>query len=167
MAAQLTVTSARPRRGLSSCTALASSSLPVPVSPSSITVDGVGATRSMSCRTRRIARLSPTMSMLVGCFARIRDPADLESARRDAAVHPVHSFRETGTCHQMQTVRSILTDRRPDAVGAQVAGAKQPDPCERCIEIFDQTAGDLGEHSAEVAGARHPEAYQSEGPLER
>src|SRR5258707_5497988 len=100
-------------------------------------------------------------------LARFHYLADLESAGRDAAVRPVYAFRKTCACHQMQTVRSIRTNGRPDALGAQVAGAKEPDPRERCIEIFDQTAGDFREHFTEVAGARHPQTHQSEGPLER
>ncbi len=68
IAAQLTLTNACPRRGLSSCKALARSSFPVPVSPRSSTVEEVGATRSRSASTRRIAVLSPTI--LAGSSAR-------------------------------------------------------------------------------------------------
>ena len=62
MAAQLSLTKVRSRRGLRSCRARAMSSLPVPVSPRMSTVEPVGATVSTCFRTRRRAALSPTIS---------------------------------------------------------------------------------------------------------
>ena len=62
MAAQLTRTNARPLRGLRWCSARASSSLPVPVSPSSRTAASVGATCDTRASTWRMARLWPTIS---------------------------------------------------------------------------------------------------------
>ena len=62
MAAQLSLTKVRSRRGLRSCRARATSSLPVPVSPRMRTVESVGATVSTCLRTRRSAALSPTIS---------------------------------------------------------------------------------------------------------
>ena len=55
IAEQFTRTIARPRRALSSWMCVASSSLPVPVSPSSSTVESVAATCCSCSSTRRIA----------------------------------------------------------------------------------------------------------------
>ena len=60
MAAQLTRTIARPCRGPRSWISVATSSLPVPVSPSSSTVASVAATCSICSRTRSMAGLRPT-----------------------------------------------------------------------------------------------------------
>ena len=62
MAAQLSFTNVRPLRGLRSCTARAISSLPVPVSPHTSTVESVGATVRAFPTTARNAGLSPTTS---------------------------------------------------------------------------------------------------------
>jgi len=61
MAPQLIATKGWLARGLSSCTARASSSLPVPLSPSSSTVTLVGATRSMVRFTFSMASLPVTI----------------------------------------------------------------------------------------------------------
>ena len=60
--AQLTATKRRSRRSLAAWMARATSSFPVPVSPSIRTVVGDGATRATSASTSRIAALSPTIS---------------------------------------------------------------------------------------------------------
>ena len=60
-AAQLTLTNGRWRRVLRLCTARANSSLPVPVSPSSITDASVGATSWTRASAMRSAGLSPMM----------------------------------------------------------------------------------------------------------
>ncbi len=70
MAPQLMATNGWAARGLSSCTARASSSLPVPLSPSSSTVTLVGATRSMVRFTFCMESLPVTMRRSgVGTFA--------------------------------------------------------------------------------------------------
>jgi hypothetical protein len=61
MAAQLTATSARSRRGERWWSARAKSSFPVPDSPRRRTVVSVEATRCVSATARRMASLSPTM----------------------------------------------------------------------------------------------------------
>ena len=61
-AAQLTRTSAAPRRRLRACSARANSSLPVPVSPSSSTDEFVGATSPRRASAARSDGPSPTMS---------------------------------------------------------------------------------------------------------
>jgi hypothetical protein len=75
MAAQLIATNALPARGLSECTARASTSLPVPLSPSSSTVAMVGATFSMMRQMRIIESLiamTPASGMLPGWRASAR-----------------------------------------------------------------------------------------------
>jgi len=62
MAPQLTLTRGRERRALRLCTARATSSLPVPVSPTISTVVSVGATRSIMRTTTLSAALAPTIS---------------------------------------------------------------------------------------------------------
>ena len=59
MAAQLTAQNRYPRRGPSSWMARATSSLPVPLSPSTSTANGAAAARSTVCLTASIAGLSP------------------------------------------------------------------------------------------------------------
>ena len=61
-APQLIATNGMSARRLWSCTARATSSLPVPVSPRISTVELVGATLAISCRTRCMARPSPIRS---------------------------------------------------------------------------------------------------------
>ena len=64
MAAQLTCTNRWPARGLFRWIVRATSSLPTPLSPSSITVALVGAARFTASSTARSAGLSPTISYL-------------------------------------------------------------------------------------------------------
>ena len=59
-APQLTGTNGLSARRLCSCSARATSSLPVPVSPRISTVEWVGATLAISCRTRSIDSFEPT-----------------------------------------------------------------------------------------------------------
>lgn len=59
MAPQLTATKGRWRRALSSCTACAANSLPVPLSPTSNTVTSVGATRPIWRYSSRIGADAP------------------------------------------------------------------------------------------------------------
>ena len=61
IAEQLTATKGPARRGLASWMARATSSLPVPLSPSMRTLAAVGATFSMSASTSAIRLLVPTM----------------------------------------------------------------------------------------------------------
>ena len=61
MAAQLTGTKGRSPRLLFACTAFATSSLPVPLSPVMSTMASVGAMRTMRPRTSRTARERPMM----------------------------------------------------------------------------------------------------------
>ena len=60
-AAQFTATKGPRARGLAWWMALATSSLPVPLSPLSITVESVRATFEMKVSTRPMASLVPTM----------------------------------------------------------------------------------------------------------
>ena len=61
MAAQLIGTKGNSFRGLRAWRAAATSSFPVPLSPRIITLASVGATRSISSKTPRIASLRPTI----------------------------------------------------------------------------------------------------------
>jgi len=61
MAAQLIGTKGNAFRGLRAWRAAATSSFPVPLSPRIITLASVGATRSISSKTPRIASLRPTI----------------------------------------------------------------------------------------------------------
>src|SRR5258708_7771892 len=61
IAAQSTTTSGPLARGDASWIALATSSLPVPVSPWTSTDDSVGATRASTAKRRRIGTLAPTI----------------------------------------------------------------------------------------------------------
>ena len=65
MAPQFTVTSGASRRGLASCSAATTSSLPVPLSPLMSTVVGERAMRSMVASTSRIGALLPTIFPLL------------------------------------------------------------------------------------------------------
>ena len=60
-AAQLMATNGLAERALCRCSARATSSLPVPLSPRTRTEVSCGATRAISCSNLRMAGLSPTM----------------------------------------------------------------------------------------------------------
>jgi hypothetical protein len=131
-APQLTFTKARSRRGLFSCTARATSSLPTPVSPRISTGDPVGATSRICSITRRMPGSAPTMSpkgaapppgrrLLPRLTARCRQRAwSGHSARmgHTAQMSPgaISQIRASAVCRQQASpstiaCRTAVTDR--------------------------------------------------------
>ena len=85
MAAALTVTKGRERRGLDAWIARATSSLPVPVSPTTSTGELAAPTSSMRARRSRIAGLSPTSSSVPSGKSR-RDDGMRSARARDVTA---------------------------------------------------------------------------------
>ena len=98
-AAQLIATNGRVARALLRCTARATSSLPVPLSPRISTVASVCATRAMRSKTARIGWLRPTMlcSRLISACSRsllsCSRAASRDSSRATAASAVITSSR--------------------------------------------------------------------------
>ncbi len=82
IAAQLVATNGPWERGEPAWSALATSSLPVPVSPSTSTFDGADAMRSMRSRNRFIASLEP----ISACTPRLRSWTSRRRSRRVVAA---------------------------------------------------------------------------------
>jgi hypothetical protein len=93
MAAQLSGTKGASRRGLSACSARATSSFPVPLSPVMITGPPSGATWRIASNRRRIGALRPTMPWNSPSPSSLRYCETSERSRRASSTRATASRR--------------------------------------------------------------------------
>ena len=122
IAAQLTATSGPAARLLWRCSARATSSLPVPLSPVTSTLASVGATRAISSWTSRIAALSPSSSpsRAVATCRRSRVSSSVNrrcrTARSSATATASRSIGLARKSYAPERIAPIAAGRLPNAV---------------------------------------------------
>ena len=130
-AAQFSVQSVRCRRGPDRWSALATSSFPLPLSPSINTAKGAGAARSTPRRTSAIPALVPSRSAIAGTDRRrTRISAPDTTGATAAATVVINAVADVKSCGVpiVQRTTSAPTISPPDRTGAP-ASTRSPQRC--------------------------------------
>ena len=152
-AAQLTAMNGLPRRGERSCSALATSSLPVPLSPCTSTVLDTGAICSILTSTSWMAALSPMMPVR-SCSRRRsisrRAVSTISSGRAGFIMVSVTPRRPTRSARS----ESVGSSRASVEISASCARAASPVACGSCTAPVRMTRSGFSRRTAPRASSR-------------